>query len=180
MHMGCVCSSGVDSDDRDGEPQEVKSSKQLKRLVASSKKNDEVLVGDTNGRCNIDSGRERLISNSEENTIAPTANLLNGAEEDAVAVFDGIKGGGAGQQRRAGPSSRATHEEKISSGISVVPNGVDGQHVAAGWPSWLMEVAAEAVQGWLPRRAESFERLSKVNFFFSSYGIDLSYNNVVL
>lgn len=158
--MGCVCSSGVDPDDRDDEPQEVKSSKQLKRLVASSKK-DEVFVTDTNGRSDIDGGRERLMSNLDENAITPTANLLNGVEKNSVAVFDGIKGGG-GQQRRAWPNSSAVREEKVSSRISDVPNGFEGEHVAAGWPPWLMEVASEAVQGWLPRRADSFERLSKI------------------
>uniref|UniRef100_A0A0A8ZDC8 [RNA-polymerase]-subunit kinase n=1 Tax=Arundo donax TaxID=35708 RepID=A0A0A8ZDC8_ARUDO len=39
---------------------------------------------------------------------------------------------------------------------------VEGEQAAAGWPSWLSAVAAEAVQGWVPLRAESFEKLEKV------------------
>jgi len=39
---------------------------------------------------------------------------------------------------------------------------VQGEQSAAGWPSWLSAVAAEAVQGWVPLRAESFEKLEKV------------------
>jgi hypothetical protein len=39
---------------------------------------------------------------------------------------------------------------------------VEGEQVAAGWPPWLVAVAAEAVRGWVPRRAESFEKLDKV------------------
>ncbi|KAK3140073.1 hypothetical protein QOZ80_5AG0395240 [Eleusine coracana subsp. coracana] len=39
---------------------------------------------------------------------------------------------------------------------------VDGEQAAAGWPSWLSAVAAEAVQGWVPLRAEGFEKLEKV------------------
>ncbi|KAK6940340.1 Protein kinase domain [Dillenia turbinata] len=31
-----------------------------------------------------------------------------------------------------------------------------------GWPSWLTSVAAEAVQGWVPRRADSFEKFDKI------------------
>lgn len=31
-----------------------------------------------------------------------------------------------------------------------------------GWPSWLMAVAGEAIGDWTPRRANSFEKLSKV------------------
>lgn len=38
----------------------------------------------------------------------------------------------------------------------------EGEHVAAGWPSWLSAVAAEAIEGWLPLRSDSFKRLEKV------------------
>ncbi|CAA7400523.1 unnamed protein product [Spirodela intermedia] len=30
------------------------------------------------------------------------------------------------------------------------------------WPAWLTEVAGEAIQGWAPRRADSFQKLSKI------------------
>ncbi|KAF0932144.1 hypothetical protein E2562_008675 [Oryza meyeriana var. granulata] len=43
-----------------------------------------------------------------------------------------------------------------------VPQGFSGEHVIAGWPSWLTSVAGEVVQGWLPRRADTFERLDKI------------------
>ncbi|KAH0436588.1 hypothetical protein IEQ34_026370 [Dendrobium chrysotoxum] len=38
----------------------------------------------------------------------------------------------------------------------------EGELVAAGWPSWLSSVAREAIQGWLPLKAESFEKLEKI------------------
>lgn len=38
----------------------------------------------------------------------------------------------------------------------------EAEQVAAGWPSWLTSVAGEAIQGWIPRRADSFEKLEKV------------------
>ncbi|CAH9071102.1 unnamed protein product [Cuscuta epithymum] len=37
-----------------------------------------------------------------------------------------------------------------------------GEHVAAGWPSWLSAVAGEAVEGWIPLRADKFQRLEKI------------------
>ncbi|KAG7028952.1 putative serine/threonine-protein kinase [Cucurbita argyrosperma subsp. argyrosperma] len=37
-----------------------------------------------------------------------------------------------------------------------------GEQVAAGWPSWLSAVAGEAINGWIPRRADSFEKLDKI------------------
>ncbi|XP_062204157.1 protein IMPAIRED IN BABA-INDUCED STERILITY 1-like isoform X2 [Phragmites australis] len=39
---------------------------------------------------------------------------------------------------------------------------IEGEQAAAGWPSWLSAVAAEAVQGWVPLKAESFEKLEKI------------------
>ncbi|XP_057419546.1 probable serine/threonine-protein kinase At1g54610 isoform X1 [Lotus japonicus] len=47
-------------------------------------------------------------------------------------------------------------------GIAIVPKAMEGEQVAAGWPSWLAAVAGEAIQGWLPRRADSFEKLDKI------------------
>nr|GEV00893.1 probable serine/threonine-protein kinase At1g54610 [Tanacetum cinerariifolium] len=38
----------------------------------------------------------------------------------------------------------------------------DHQNVAAGWPSWLSQVAAEAVRGWLPLKSDSYERFEKI------------------
>lgn len=44
-----------------------------------------------------------------------------------------------------------------------VPRGMQGEQVAAGWPVWLTSVAGEAIRGWVPRRADSFEKLDKVS-----------------
>lgn len=38
-------------------------------------------------------------------------------------------------------------------------NSLKVQH---GWPSWLSAVAGDAIQGWIPRRADTFEKLDKV------------------
>ncbi|XP_057853154.1 probable serine/threonine-protein kinase At1g54610 isoform X2 [Cryptomeria japonica] len=38
----------------------------------------------------------------------------------------------------------------------------EAEQVAAGWPSWLTAVAAEAIQGWIPRRADAFQKLDKI------------------
>ncbi|CAA7037560.1 unnamed protein product [Microthlaspi erraticum] len=34
--------------------------------------------------------------------------------------------------------------------------------VVAGWPSWLSEICGEALNGWLPRKADSFEKIEKI------------------
>lgn len=43
-----------------------------------------------------------------------------------------------------------------------LPRAVEGEQVAAGWPSWLVAVAGEAIRGWIPRKADTFEKLDKV------------------
>ncbi|GLJ31139.1 hypothetical protein SUGI_0623960 [Cryptomeria japonica] len=42
------------------------------------------------------------------------------------------------------------------------PRHTEGEQVAAGWPAWLTAVAGEAIKGWIPRRADSFEKLDKI------------------
>ncbi|MCO5569470.1 hypothetical protein L7F22_023182 [Adiantum nelumboides] len=42
------------------------------------------------------------------------------------------------------------------------PKHHEGEQVAAGWPAWLSAVAGEAIRGWVPRRADSFEKLDKI------------------
>ncbi|XP_052195852.1 cyclin-dependent kinase C-2 C-like [Diospyros lotus] len=38
----------------------------------------------------------------------------------------------------------------------------EAAQIAAGWPPWLSAVAGEAVEGWLPLKADLFEKLDKI------------------
>ncbi|KAJ1391268.1 Serine/threonine-protein kinase, active site [Sesbania bispinosa] len=102
----------------------------------------------------------------------------------APAQFDGGGMDGSGP-RLANPSSQAiwgcaqklpddknlnsqhqkykTIDEKkpLMSRILSVQHCV-GQHIDAGWPIWLSSVAGEAIKGWVPRRADSFEKLDQI------------------
>jgi len=60
-------------------------------------------------------------------------------------------------------------DARISSGNNAELKGLSGEHVVAGWPSWLINVAPKAVEGWLPRRADSFEKLAKVNYRVNNF-----------
>lgn len=40
------------------------------------------------------------------------------------------------------------------------------EQVAAGWPPWLTEICGEALSGWVPRRANTFEKIDKVGDHF--------------
>ncbi|XP_043720457.1 probable serine/threonine-protein kinase At1g54610 [Telopea speciosissima] len=57
-----------------------------------------------------------------------------------------------GERRRSKPNPR----------LGNPPKHVHGEQVAAGWPSWLSAVAGEAIKGWTPRRADTFEKLDKI------------------
>lgn len=57
-----------------------------------------------------------------------------------------------GERRRSRPNPR----------LSNPPKHLHGEQVAAGWPPWLSAVAGEAINGWTPRRADTFEKLDKV------------------
>ncbi|KAI3698556.1 hypothetical protein L2E82_42194 [Cichorium intybus] len=39
---------------------------------------------------------------------------------------------------------------------------IDGEHVPAGWSTWLSTVAGEAINGWIPKRANTFEKIDKM------------------
>ncbi|KAL9244194.1 hypothetical protein vseg_017996 [Gypsophila vaccaria] len=64
--------------------------------------------------------------------------------------------------RRATVDLGANGSQKPMSRVNSISQGPYGDQVAAGWPSWLSSVAGEAIQGWLPRRADSFEKLEKI------------------
>lgn len=67
----------------------------------------------------------------------------------------------AGVNRDGSEGEGVSNKIEDTAGIVNVPNGFAREHAAAGWPSWLVSVAGEAVKGWLPRKANSFEKLYK-------------------
>lgn len=56
--------------------------------------------------------------------------------------------------------------QRLDPRLSNPPGHVHGEQVAAGWPSWLSNVAGEAIKGWTPRRADTFEKIDKAIFRF--------------
>ncbi|KAE8687416.1 putative serine/threonine-protein kinase [Hibiscus syriacus] len=63
--------------------------------------------------------------------------------------LDAMARGGEGQQPRF-------------SRLMSVTGGERGGQIVAGWPSWLVSVAGEAISGWIPSKADSYERLEKI------------------
>lgn len=79
------------------------------------------------------------------------------ANQKEEKVVDGEKKP-RGERRRSKPNPR----------LSNPPKHLRGEQVAAGWPSWLTGVCGEALNGWIPRRADSFEKIDKVGHLFLS------------
>lgn len=57
-----------------------------------------------------------------------------------------------GDRRRSKPNPRLSNPSKHWR----------GEQVAAGWPSWLSDACGEALNGWVPRKADTFEKIDKV------------------
>lgn len=68
------------------------------------------------------------------------------------------------------PTSTNNHKFYVSRMLSM-QCGPKGEQAIPGWPSWLISVAADAIKGWIPRRAESFEKLDKVSPTYALFSI---------
>ncbi|XP_077231536.1 putative serine/threonine-protein kinase At1g54610 [Tasmannia lanceolata] len=150
--MGCICSKASTTDDYVENQRERGSAKSSRRLVVPSRREEIVLETDNGGG---NDGRVRLISKSQENVVSTPL------DEGEKKVSVEIQPKKITHQRRATVDVGSNGGEP-SSKIVNVPNGVEGEQIAAGWPSWLTSAAGEAIKGWVPRRADSFEKLDKI------------------
>ncbi|XP_057978089.1 probable serine/threonine-protein kinase At1g09600 [Malania oleifera] len=155
--MGCLCSKGISVNEYvESHIREKELSKSSKRLVASSRREEIAAEGDHGGN----DATARLISKQPvEENAGSTPILWDEGEKKAEVVEKAtppelcrpgtIEAGASGAQPQL-------------SRIVSLSNGVQGAQVAAGWPSWLTAVAGEAINGWVPRKADSFEKLDKI------------------
>lgn len=54
------------------------------------------------------------------------------------------------------------HQNQVNLKIVSISNSLQVESVNAGWPTWLASGAGEAIKGWVPRKATSFQKLDKV------------------
>lgn len=182
--MGCNCSKGTRANDTvDDDKNNVKekrskpnnkTSKKKKNSASSSKDNagSEERPSFVNGN-NKEATLKFLIPvDDAKNNAASTPKSSDEAEKkvnlerkSSRSVF----------QRRPAIENNivGTLQQPKITRISSVSNGERGAQVVAGWPSWLAAVAGEAINGWIPRQADSFEKLEKVRPLFISMYLEI-------
>ncbi|KAG5383160.1 hypothetical protein IGI04_034630, partial [Brassica rapa subsp. trilocularis] len=135
--MGCICSKGVRTND-----DYIETCKKQSR-------NHENLDSDktsVNGRNEatfrlIPNGNKNVLSDDEEEKESFVLKSVS-QKEATVKLLDNV-----------GP---------LQPRMSRIGNGDRTAKVVAGWPSWLVSVAGEALNGWLPLSADSFEKLEMI------------------
>ncbi|XP_057502998.1 probable serine/threonine-protein kinase At1g54610 [Actinidia eriantha] len=130
--MGCVLGKEVSSGI-------VSEAKEEKREVENERRTKNLSV--------VSSGTLRVEETRIDNAKSGVSNGVTRKEEKV----DGDRRS-QGERRRSKPNPR----------LSNPPKHKHGEQVAAGWPSWLSAHVGEAIDGWLPRRADTFEKIDKI------------------
>ncbi|KAG8364729.1 hypothetical protein BUALT_Bualt18G0029000 [Buddleja alternifolia] len=164
--MGCVCGKASPA------MRHSSNSKDSPKQRELNKKTSELRVA-------------RAISSKRDNSIRLKENLENG--DIRIGLIDKKVNNGSRRMRRDDElydKKRDIICEGVNNfpGMPSVPKAIEAEQIAAGWPSWLVAVAGEAIRGWIPRRADTFEKLDKIGqgTYSSVYkGRDLVHNKVV-
>ncbi|KAG7018642.1 putative serine/threonine-protein kinase [Cucurbita argyrosperma subsp. argyrosperma] len=110
---------------------------------------------------------EAAAEKEEERPKAAAAEEIRASAKPEVALANAnanARNGGCRKEveDHRGSRSRGERRRRPNPRSSNPPKHVHGEQVAAGWPAWLSAVAGEAINGWIPRRADSFEKLDKI------------------
>lgn len=104
-----------------------------------------------------ENGRDLSVSSGRRERVEVVSEAEGSGENGRDQKKEEEKVGNArpprGERKRSKPNPR----------LSNPPKHLHGEQVAAGWPAWLSEVAGEAINGWIPRRADTFEKLDKAS-----------------
>ncbi|CAH8360802.1 unnamed protein product [Eruca vesicaria subsp. sativa] len=87
-------------------------------------------------------------------TSSKTASKSNGSDVEVEKKKEEVerKPKGGDRRRSSKPNPRLSNPSKHWR----------GEQVAAGWPSWLSDACGEALNGWVPRKADTFEKIDKI------------------
>ncbi|KAF6168498.1 hypothetical protein GIB67_015045 [Kingdonia uniflora] len=106
------------------------------------------------------SARSRAaLHDLETTTILKNNNKNKKNKQKAYSSYGGSSKLGESRKER---NSKINCGDALSLRLGNLNKYVEGEQVAAGWPQWLSAMAGEAIQGWVPLRADSFEKLEKI------------------
>ncbi|CAJ1956588.1 unnamed protein product [Sphenostylis stenocarpa] len=141
--MGCISSKSAAVDDsREGVARE---------LTSSGKRASEMKTSALNSKKRVEGvwRKEKVLDDADMKV-----SLIGKESGGSMRLCDHQ----SGRKTKEKPESAVLDHP----GLGRVPKGLEGEQVAAGWPTWLSSVAGEAIQGWIPRSADTFERFGKI------------------
>ncbi|KAJ0010654.1 hypothetical protein Pint_33176 [Pistacia integerrima] len=152
--MGCICSKGTRADKyvAENNAKDKELTKKTSKRLGSFKRENVTVVVEPEGARN--EATTRLIH--KKPVVEDDVGTSDEGEVDKKAKSQ--------LQRRGtdvGVDAVQVVQPRINR-ISSVGVGERGAQVVAGWPSWLTAAAGEAINGWVPRKADSFEKLDKI------------------
>ncbi|CAK9233307.1 unnamed protein product [Sphagnum troendelagicum] len=125
---------------------------------------DAAILVATGGKDNKDPVKLR----TKKNVINSQAVSEEEEEEEEEELVVDVAGQPRRKREQAAQEEEEEEEEEEAAGdggmrLSHIPTkNIEAEQVAAGWPGWLSAVAGEALKGWIPRHAASFEKLDKI------------------
>ncbi|KAK7257433.1 hypothetical protein RIF29_31414 [Crotalaria pallida] len=144
--MGCICSkSSAVEDSREGNI--------TNKLSSSSTRPSELNTLRLNSSKRVEAVRVKdKVLDSHGSGVK--VSLIDKKGNGSVKLYDDQNG----MKKIEKPESGVIDHPSFG----MVPKAAEGEQVAAGWPAWLSSVAGEAIKGWIPRSANTFERLHKI------------------
>ncbi|ERN16931.1 probable serine/threonine-protein kinase At1g54610 [Amborella trichopoda] len=114
-------------------------------------------------------GREAVggVTHEERDIEKSSSNVLSSARKSQISVpkiekIEVQNGDQKKEEKREVGHAKERRRSRANPRLSNPPKNIQGEQVAAGWPAWLSAVAGEAIKGWTPRRADTFEKLDKI------------------
>ncbi|RDX71791.1 putative serine/threonine-protein kinase, partial [Mucuna pruriens] len=145
--MGCIISKkAAVNDSREGVARE--------KLTSSSKRASRMRVAALNSKKRVDGvlGKDEVLDGADMKV-----SLIDKKSDGSIRLCDDQNG-----KKKEKEKEKAELTVVDYPGLGRVSKGLEGEQVAAGWPTWLSSVAGEAIQGWIPRSANDFERFNKI------------------
>lgn len=153
--MGCICSrdSSEPEDSSHKEPEKEFNKSSVQLVAPSPSKREDMLL-------EIQLSRQASKANGGSvHKAKANGGSVHRAKEDDESENKSLKAAKANNDN-ASVGGKQLDIFRLAS----LSKGAETELVMAGWPSWLASVAGEAIKGWVPRRADSFEKLDKVSF----------------